>query len=144
MKERSSYLQRKIGLTHLQTVLKSTTRMRRSFQQTMASNFRQNPRWGKGRIFLPWRDLSGDPGDLHEFMCDSPMNETKLGTFEIVAIQWHIGRERKRRRSHGKALAKQPMHISSVSVHPNRPQIHRRSTWLQIYGILPHGHQISS
>ena len=51
-----------------------------------------------GEIVLAWRDLSGDEGDLFEFVCDGSTRPETATTFGLVASQCQY--ERKYRRSH--------------------------------------------
>ncbi|KAA8913605.1 VID27 cytoplasmic protein-domain-containing protein [Sphaerosporella brunnea] len=55
----------------------------------------------EGHAVFAWRDLSGDPGDLYEFICDPSVQPSAIQTFEIVSIQCQY--ERKYRRSHENA-----------------------------------------
>lgn len=50
-----------------------------------------------GNKVLAWDDLSGDEGDLFEFICDPSVPSEKVATFEIAALQCQY--ERKFRRS---------------------------------------------
>lgn len=50
-----------------------------------------------GNKVLAWDDLSGDEGDLYEFICDPSVPSEKVATFEIAALQCQY--ERKFRRS---------------------------------------------
>lgn len=40
-----------------------------------------------------WQDLSGDPGDLYEFICDDSIKPAEVNTFELVAIQCQYERK---------------------------------------------------
>ena len=51
-----------------------------------ALHFRSVVRDG-GEKILAWRDLSGDPGDLYEFVCDSSVSLDKVSTFKSAAVQ---------------------------------------------------------
>ena len=51
-----------------------------------------------GEKVLAWRDLSGDAGDLYQFVCDFTVREEEVEQFETVAKQCQY--ERKWRRSH--------------------------------------------
>jgi hypothetical protein len=62
-------------------------------------HFRSEVREG-GKI-LAWDDLSGDEGDLFEFICDPSVPSDKVATFELAALQCQY--ERKYRRSAQKA-----------------------------------------
>ncbi|KAI9820875.1 MAG: hypothetical protein M1832_003508 [Thelocarpon impressellum] len=77
-------------------------------------HFRSELREG-GEKVLAWRDLSGDPGDLYEFVCDRSIQAATAGTFEMVAIQCQY--ERKYRRSHEHATEKE-LHQFSFSEQP--------------------------
>src|SRR5271170_7999768 len=37
-----------------------------------------------GSVILAWRDLSGDPGDVYKFICDSNTQPSVSHTFELV------------------------------------------------------------
>lgn len=53
---------------------------------------------GSGETVLAWRDLSGDSGDLYQFVCDVSIREEEVDNFELIAKQCQY--ERKWRRSH--------------------------------------------
>ncbi|KAH0609394.1 uncharacterized protein H6S33_012880 [Morchella sextelata] len=78
-----------------------------------------------GQAVFAWRDLSGDPGDLYEFICDPSVQPSSAPTFELVAIQCQF--ERKFRRSHETATEQELHHFSfsdpipSASMAPNSP-----------------------
>lgn len=55
-------------------------------------HFRSEIREG-GEKVLAWRDLSGDPGDVYEFVCDSSVSAGEVGTFEMVAIKCQYERK---------------------------------------------------
>jgi len=54
-----------------------------------------------GETILAWRDLSGDHGDLFEFVCDSATRPEVAAGFELVAVQCQF--ECKYKRSHTEA-----------------------------------------
>jgi hypothetical protein len=54
-----------------------------------------------GENIFAWRDLSGDVGDLWEFVCDASVKPETAALFERVALQCQY--ERKHRRSHENA-----------------------------------------
>lgn len=66
--------------------------------------FRSEIREG-GEKVLAWRDLSGDPGDLYEFVCDPSISAGEVGTFEVVAIKCQY--ERKNRKPNETATEKE-------------------------------------
>ena len=39
-----------------------------------------------GNVILVWRDLSGDPGEMYEFICDTTTPPGVSHTFELVGI----------------------------------------------------------
>lgn len=51
-----------------------------------------------GEIVFSWRDLSGDPGDSFEFVCEYTIQPPTVAAFESAAVQCQF--ERKYRRSH--------------------------------------------
>ncbi len=55
-------------------------------------HFRSEIRDG-GEKVLAWRDLSGDPGDLYEFVCDPSISAAEVSTFEMVAIKCQYERK---------------------------------------------------
>ena len=77
-------------------------------------HFRSEVRDG-GEKVLAWRDLSGDPGDLFEFVCDRSVQAAAVGSFEMVAIQCQY--ERTYRKSHEHATEKE-LHQFSFSDQP--------------------------
>lgn len=52
----------------------------------------------RGEKVLAWRDLSGDAGDLYQFVCDVSIREEEVEQFETIAKQCQY--ERKWRRNH--------------------------------------------
>lgn len=54
-----------------------------------------------GEFVLAWRDLSGDTGDLFEFVCDSSITGDKISTFAFAAVECQY--ERKYRKTAQKA-----------------------------------------
>lgn len=66
-------------------------------------HFRSEIREG-GEKVLAWRDLSGDAGDLYEFVCDNSVQAGEVGTFELVAIKCQY--ERKTRKHQETATEK--------------------------------------
>jgi len=58
-------------------------------------HFRSEIRQG-GEKVLAWRDLSGDAGDLYEFVCDNSIDEGQVQAFELTAVQCQY--ERKHRK----------------------------------------------
>ncbi|PLN77362.1 vacuolar import and degradation protein [Aspergillus taichungensis] len=70
------------------------------FLLDQALHFRSEVREGGSKV-LAWSDLSGDVGDLFEFVCDPTVPADKVATFELAALQCQF--ERKYRRSSQKA-----------------------------------------
>ncbi|KAE8448276.1 hypothetical protein EG329_009707 [Mollisiaceae sp. DMI_Dod_QoI] len=60
-------------------------------------HFRSEFRQG-GEKVLAWRDLSGDAGDLYEFVCDDSTETAQVQAFEITAV--HCQYERKHRKNY--------------------------------------------
>jgi len=63
-------------------------------------HFRSEIREG-GEKVLAWRDLSGDAGDLYEFVCDNSVDDAQVQQFEITAV--HCQYERKHRKNYNTA-----------------------------------------
>ena len=78
-------------------------------------HFRSELREGGVKI-LAWDDLSGDEGDLFEFICDSSVASDKIATFELAALQCQY--ERKFRRSAQKATEDE---LQEFSYQEDRP-----------------------
>ncbi|KAJ5965495.1 Vacuolar import and degradation protein 27 [Penicillium waksmanii] len=78
-------------------------------------HFRSEVREGGIKI-LAWDDLSGDEGDLFEFICDPSVPADKLATFELAAIQCQY--ERKFRRTAQKATEDELQEFSHQEEHP--------------------------
>ncbi|RMZ82289.1 hypothetical protein DV738_g1873, partial [Chaetothyriales sp. CBS 135597] len=68
----------------------------KTFLLDEALHFRSERRDG-GEHVLAWRDLSGDPGDLYEFICDVSVQADKVNTFYLAAVECQY--ERKYRKS---------------------------------------------
>lgn len=66
-------------------------------------HFRSEIRTG-GEKILAWRDLSGDPGDVYEFVCDHSVPAGEVSTFEMVAMKCQY--ERKYRKPESTATEK--------------------------------------
>jgi hypothetical protein len=66
-------------------------------------HFRSEIRTGSFKI-LAWRDLSGDPGDVYEFVCDHSVPAGEVSTFEMVAMKCQY--ERKYRKPESTATEK--------------------------------------
>ena len=58
-----------------------------------------------GEKVLAWRDLSGDDGDLYEFLCDSAVKDQDFATFQLVAIKCQY--ERRYRKPNEEATEKE-------------------------------------
>ncbi|KAI9816505.1 MAG: hypothetical protein M1827_001637 [Pycnora praestabilis] len=69
----------------------------KTFLLDQSLHLRSELREGGEKVFA-WRDLSGDPGDLYEFVCDRSIQAESVSTFEMVAIQCQY--ERKYRKSY--------------------------------------------
>ena len=65
-------------------------------------HFRSEIREG-GEKVLAWRDLSGDTGDLYEFVCDNSINSSQVQQFETIAVNCQY--ERKYRKNYQSASA---------------------------------------
>lgn len=78
----------------------SGDRDEKTFLLDVDLHFRSEVRDGHEMV-LAWRDLSGDVGDLYEFVCDNAIDESQVATFELIAKQCQY--ERKYRRSHQQA-----------------------------------------
>ena len=76
--------------------------------------FRSEIREG-GEKVLAWRDLSGDPGDVFEFVCDVSLPAGEVATFEMVAIKCQY--ERKFRKPNETATEKD-LHQFSFTEQP--------------------------
>ncbi|PYH41956.1 VID27-domain-containing protein [Aspergillus saccharolyticus JOP 1030-1] len=79
------------------------------FLLDQALHFRSEVREGGSKI-LAWRDLSGDIGDLFEFVCDPSVPSDKVATFELAALQCQY--ERTYRRSAQKATREELQEFS--------------------------------
>lgn len=80
-----------------------TEKDEKTFLLDQGLHFRSEIREG-GEKVLAWRDLSGDPGDLFEFVCDASVPAGEVATFEMVAIKCQY--ERKYRKPNENATEK--------------------------------------
>ncbi|CAG8975916.1 hypothetical protein HYALB_00006534 [Hymenoscyphus albidus] len=60
-------------------------------------HFRSEIRQG-GEKVLAWRDLSGDAGDIYQFVCDGSVDDAQVQAFELTAVRCQY--ERKHRKNH--------------------------------------------
>lgn len=64
----------------------------KTFLLDQSLHFRSEIREDGEKVFA-WQDLSGDPGDLYEFICDESIKPGEVSTFEIVAIECQYERK---------------------------------------------------
>ncbi|KAK4443880.1 VID27 cytoplasmic protein-domain-containing protein [Podospora aff. communis PSN243] len=64
----------------------------KTFLLDEALHFRVESRESSGRV-LAWRDLSGDAGDVYEFVCDNTVTKAQVDQFELVARQCQYERK---------------------------------------------------
>ncbi|KPI40553.1 Vacuolar import and degradation protein 27 [Cyphellophora attinorum] len=64
----------------------------KTFLLDQALHFRSDKRDGGEHVFA-WRDLSGDVGDLYEFVCDSSVASEKSETFALAAVECQYERK---------------------------------------------------
>lgn len=69
----------------------------KTFLLDEALHFHVENREGSERV-LAWRDLSGDTGDLYEFVCDTSVTPAQVEQFDLIAKQCQY--ERKYRKPH--------------------------------------------
>ncbi|KAK0517519.1 hypothetical protein JMJ35_000674 [Cladonia borealis] len=81
-----------------------TDKDEKTFLLDQSLHFRSEIRDNGEKVFA-WQDLSGDPGDLFEFICDESIKPGEVSTFEIVAIECQF--ERKYRKPKETATDKQ-------------------------------------
>ncbi|KAI1210139.1 VID27-domain-containing protein [Annulohypoxylon truncatum] len=72
----------------------------KTFLLDEALHFRVEIREGSQNV-LAWKDLSGDVGDVYEFVCDPSIKSAQVGAFERIAKQCQY--ERKYRKPHSTA-----------------------------------------
>jgi len=75
----------------------ATEKDEKTFLLDEAIHFRVESRDGSEKV-LAWKDLSGDVGDLYEFVCDSSVESAQVAAFERIAKQCQY--ERKYRKPH--------------------------------------------
>ena len=69
-----------------------TEKDEKTFLLDQSLHFRSEIRENGEKVFA-WQDLSGDPGDLYEFICDDSIKPGEVSTFEIVAIECQYERK---------------------------------------------------
>ncbi|KAL2118871.1 hypothetical protein VTJ04DRAFT_5830 [Mycothermus thermophilus] len=82
--------------------LLASERDERTFLLDEALHFRVENREGRDKV-LAWRDLSGDAGDVYEFVCDPAILPARVDQFAKIARQCQY--ERKYRKPHTTASA---------------------------------------
>lgn len=80
-----------------ETAALAAERDEKTFLLDESLHFRSDIRAG-GEKVLAWRDLSGDVGDLYEFVCDNSIDESQVQAFVSCAVQCQY--ERKHRKPH--------------------------------------------
>lgn len=105
--------------------LSSSEKDEKTFLLDEALHFRTEIRPG-GEKVIAWRDLSGDPGDVYEFVCDNTTDVSTVSSFQIVTVECQF--ERKYQRSHDYATEgdlkefefeeDQPIPSASLRNHP--------------------------
>ena len=75
----------------------SAERDEKTFLLDEELHFRSEIREG-GEKVLAWKDLSGDAGDLYEFVCDNSIDTAQVQAFEITAVNCQY--ERKHRKNY--------------------------------------------
>lgn len=70
----------------------SSEKDEKTFLLDQSLHFRSDIR-DNGEAVFAWQDLSGDPGDLYEFICDESTNPAEVNTFDVVAIQCQYERK---------------------------------------------------
>ncbi|KLJ12214.1 hypothetical protein EMPG_12725 [Blastomyces silverae] len=88
----------------------------KTFLLDEALRFRSEVREG-GEKVLAWRDLSGDPGDLFEFVCDSSITPDRVSTFCLAAVECQY--ERKYRKSSQKTSDLEEFYFDDESPIPD-------------------------
>lgn len=65
----------------------------KTFLLDEALHFRVTNRGGSHEKVLCWKDLSGDAGDVYEFVCDPSVSAQQIAQFELVAKQCQYERK---------------------------------------------------
>ncbi|KAG9232348.1 VID27 cytoplasmic protein-domain-containing protein [Amylocarpus encephaloides] len=92
----------------------------KTFLLDEALHFRSESR--RGEKVLAWRDLSGDTGDLYEFVCDASTDDAQVQGFELTAIRCQY--ERKQRKSHTTATTQELGQFTFVDEPPIPSPVH--------------------
>jgi hypothetical protein len=87
----------------------------KTFLLDEALHFRIENRDGSERV-IAWRDLSGDVGDVYEFVCDSSVHPSQVEQFDLVAKQCQY--ERKYRKPHTTASPEDFLDFEFDDEHP--------------------------
>ena len=91
----------------------------KTFLLDEALHFRVERRDGGSTGVLAWRDLSGDTGDVYEFVCDDSVASKQVDQFLEVAK--HCQYERKYRKPHTTASDEDLGHFTFEDEHPIPP-----------------------
>ena len=71
----------------------ASDRDEKTFLLDEALHFRVKNREGSHEKVLCWKDLSGDAGDVYEFVCDPSISAQQIAQFELVAKQCQYERK---------------------------------------------------
>jgi hypothetical protein len=103
----------------------------KTFLLDQSLHFRSEVRDG-GEKVLAWRDLSGDQGDLYEFVCDSSIQVDKVATFELAAVECQYERKyRKSAQQATEAELKEFQFDQDESIPAASPQQSRKGTMIE-------------
>ena len=98
----------------------------KTFLLDQSLHFRSEVREG-GEKILAWRDLSGDVGDLYEFVCDTSVPADKVATFELAAIECQYERKYRKSAQTAKEEDFEEFSFSQGEAIPNASPIKRHS-----------------
>ncbi|CCX06329.1 Similar to Vacuolar import and degradation protein 27; acc. no. Q1MTR3 [Pyronema omphalodes CBS 100304] len=74
-----------------------------------------------GQAVFAWRDLSGDPGDLYEFICDTSVQPSAIQTFETVSLRCQYERKFNKSHDHATESELQQFVFTDSSIPPASP-----------------------
>lgn len=98
-----------------QSAALAAERDEKTFLLDESLHFRSEIRPG-GEKVLAWRDLSGDAGDLYEFVCDHSIADDQVQAFELTAVQCQY--ERKHRKPYTTATTQELAQFTFVDEQP--------------------------
>ncbi len=109
------------------TAALAAERDEKTFLLDESLHFRSEIREG-GEKVLAWRDLSGDAGDLYEFVCDNSIEDEDVDKFKLAAVNCQYERKHRKKWSTATREDLQKFDFKSEQPIPSASPVHSPTT----------------